>query len=261
MSNKNIRIINQKNIIANLLDNNKKQCSKCNKILDINMFSKTSKICKECRKRIEKERYENNKQRILQRNKKYYDSHKKQVSEQHKEYRTENHKSISEKQKIFYEENKEIILQRNRKYAKEYYIKFPEKKLDQFLRKRTIRLYKSGKTHDENIGCSSDFLRLWMEYNFQYKNDMSFENHGTYWHLDHVIPISKWDIYNNEEHKRKCFHWTNISPLECTKNISKKNKIDLEQLDEHNRILKLFCEENDIDYNELQIPVDDKTSS
>ena len=43
-----------------------------------------------------------------------------------------------------------------------------------------------SKRTKETIGCTYDFLRLWFEYRFD--ENMSFENHGELWDIDHVIP-------------------------------------------------------------------------
>jgi hypothetical protein len=50
------------------------------------------------------------------------------------------------------------------------------------------------------------------------------ENHGKEWHIDHVIPISKFDL-NNQEEQILAFNWRNTMPLSCKENLSKNNKI------------------------------------
>ena len=58
------------------------------------------------------------------------------------------------------------------------------------------------------------------------------ENYGKIWHIDHVIPISKFDLNNNEE-QLVAFNWRNTMPLSSRENLSKNNKIIKEQVLEH----------------------------
>ena len=43
------------------------------------------------------------------------------------------------------------------------------------------------------------------------------------YHIDHIKPISKFDLTNEEEQK-KCFHYTNLQPLFAIDNLRKSNK-------------------------------------
>tara|TARA_Y100000389_G_C17226930_1_gene396151 strand:- start:544 stop:708 length:165 start_codon:yes stop_codon:yes gene_type:complete len=53
---------------------------------------------------------------------------------------------------------------------------------------------------------------------------MSWKNHGLNgWHIDHIKPVSKYNLLDPEEQK-KCFHYTNLQPLWALENIRKSNK-------------------------------------
>lgn len=80
---------------------------------------------------------------------------------------------------------------------------------------------KDSKTK-ELVGCSLLQLRKHLELKF--KRGMSWDNYGTYWHVDHIIPCSLFD-HNDPKQVRQCWHWTNLQPLEAKKNIAKSNKI------------------------------------
>jgi hypothetical protein len=41
---------------------------------------------------------------------------------------------------------------------------------------------------------------------------MSWENHGKVWELDHILPISSFDL-TQEEQLKECFYYTNYQPL------------------------------------------------
>jgi hypothetical protein len=50
---------------------------------------------------------------------------------------------------------------------------------------------------------------------------MSWENHSFKgWHLDHIKPISTFNLIDIEEQK-KCFHYTNFRPLWYKDNLSR----------------------------------------
>lgn len=75
---------------------------------------------------------------------------------------------------------------------------------------------KSSKTF-ELIGCTFEFLKIYIEE--QFKEGMSWENYGK-WHIDHKIPTS-W-AKTEEELKELC-KYTNLQPLWAEDNLSKKN--------------------------------------
>jgi len=74
----------------------------------------------------------------------------------------------------------------------------------------------------ELIGCSVQRAREHIE--SQFTPEMSWENQGTYWEIDHIIPISSFNLTNLEEQKR-CFHYTNLRPLHWLENRKKNNRI------------------------------------
>jgi hypothetical protein len=47
---------------------------------------------------------------------------------------------------------------------------------------------------------------------------MTWENYGTMWSIDRVIPFVKWDLTNPEE-AASCYHYTNSTPLFITTRI------------------------------------------
>ena len=66
--------------------------------------------------RTGKERYQDNREVILKREKEYREANKEKISEQHKEYREANKEKISEKNKEYRQKNKEIKSEKNKEY-------------------------------------------------------------------------------------------------------------------------------------------------
>ena len=101
-------------------------------------------------------------------------------------------------------------------------------KLIKALRRRVYKLVtasglmKCGKT-TELVGCNMDALREYLQR--QFVCGMTWENYGSAWHIDHVIPCSHFDM-SNPQHQRTCFNWQNLRPLWAAENCSRGNKLE-----------------------------------
>ena len=73
------------------------------------------------------------------------------------------------------------------------------------------------------IGCSFEQLKAHLEK--QFNDKMSWENYGTYWHLDHIKPISLFDLANRDQ-LHEAFNYMNCQPLEAKENLKKSNKYE-----------------------------------
>jgi hypothetical protein len=73
----------------------------------------------------------------------------------------------------------------------------------------------------EYLGCSFDFARSYIEQRF--REGMTWENHGTVWHVDHVIPLASFD-FTSDAQIRKAMHYTNLQPLFAHENRTKQDK-------------------------------------
>lgn len=100
------------------------------------------------------------------------------------------------------------------------------------LRKRLAdALVKKGarksKRAIEYLGCTIQECILHLEIHF--KRGMTWENHGTFWHIDHKIPIAEFDL-TKESERQACFHFRNLQPLKCSENLSKSYKVTHPQM-------------------------------
>ena len=89
------------------------------------------------------------------------------------------------------------------------------------------------------IGCNIQYLREWFEYNFT--EEMSWDNYGSFWSIDHIIPVCKFDL-TNEDEKLKCWNWSNLMPVPMKYNSSKKT-VDKNQVNYIVNKLDKFKEE------------------
>jgi hypothetical protein len=89
------------------------------------------------------------------------------------------------------------------------------------------------------IGCNIQYFREWLEYNFT--EEMNWDNYGSLWSIDHVIPVCKFDL-TVEEEKFKCWNWSNMMPVTVKYNSSKKNII-MEQINYIMNKIEKFKEE------------------
>lgn len=89
------------------------------------------------------------------------------------------------------------------------------------------------------IGCSIEFFQMWIEYNFN--ENMNWDNYGKVWHLDHLIPVSSYDL-SVKENQFKCFSWKNYQPLLALENIKKSNTIIEEQIELQQERINEFLE-------------------
>jgi hypothetical protein len=111
--------------------------------------------------------------------------------------------------------------------------------MKKIFRTRFLKIVKKKKCSNisKYLDKPIDEFIKWIE--FQFDNNMSWENHGTYWEIDHVIPCNSFDL-TNEDDIKKCFIWSNLRPLEKKLNSEKRDKICVEIIKNHNKIINKY---------------------
>ena len=197
---------------------------------------------KKQRKEQKKEYDRNHKKQIKEQNKEYYENHKEQGKEQKKEYHKNHKEQIKEQNKEYYENHKE----QRKEYKKEYREGHKEQANEQQKNRCAVDIqyklacllrgrlrgalknnYKCGSAV-RDLGCSILELKIKLEQMF-YPNPktgemMSWENQGSGWHIDHIIPLSSFDLTDRDQLLKAC-HYTNLQPLWAEENLSKGAKL------------------------------------
>ena len=89
------------------------------------------------------------------------------------------------------------------------------------------------------IGCNIQYLREWFEFTFT--SEMNWDNYGSFWSIDHIVPVCKFNL-TVEDEKFKCCNWSNLMPVTVKYNSSKK-EIDMDQIDYIVEKIEKFKEE------------------
>lgn len=168
-------------------------------------------MCKYCEKKMALSKYYENREYNISKNKKYKDENRDKINETRRKYM----------KKIM--ENPEQKIKRNMKS----------------LISAKIRHVKSKHTSDYLGTCMKDIIE-WLQYNMV--NEMTWENYGSYWEIDHCIPISLFNILKEDE-LLDCFCWMNLMPMVNTENRRKSNKIDMERIKHQKDSLKKYSEQ------------------
>ena len=82
-----------------------------------------------------------------------------------------------------------------------------------------ITLSRTPKKIRSYVSIDAFMLREWIENKFT--KDMSWDNYGEYWVVDHIVPLRFFDL-NNENDMRLCWNYKNLMPL-LREDNSKKN--------------------------------------
>lgn len=190
---------------------NEKRCNDCGKVKDINLFgkSKNGKLgrraeCKECAKRLRKQRDSKNREKLNKYARNYRKTCKKEVKD-----------NINKTQNKYY--HKRI------KNDELYKLTITTRNLiRQSFRNKGYS--KKSKTRDI-IGCSFEYLKLHLTKTFEDRYKIPIEQAKEKLHIDHIIPLSS---AKTPEKLLELNHYSNLQYLYESDNLKKGNKINYE---------------------------------
>lgn len=179
---------------------------------------------------------EDNPERDKENRKKWYEKNIDSIKQKRKKYREENRESIKNKQ-AEYRKRPEVI-ERHRNYIKDYnknkYANDENYKVMTVMRDHLRRInnkcrgIKEGST-TEVLGYSVDQYKKYLESCFQ--EDMSWDNYGKLWHIDHSTPITRY-IKSGVTDPKIINSLSNLIPMWKEHNLDKFDKTLREWLDE-----------------------------
>jgi hypothetical protein len=212
------------------------KCTKCLEIKNVTMFGKNKETksgykywCKSCGTEAQ----------ILRRNKEKEEDPEKYHKKWADYYaKTKEHNKELKKIYMSKPENRDKRNEYIRKYKAERKLNDKSFVLYENLRKRIWNsLSNKNNSSKELLGCEIEHYFNWINYTMT--DEMTWENYGKYWNIDHLIPISNFDLSNHEETK-KAFNWKNTWAMESSRNFRKGKSIISEELSEHKKILEEF---------------------
>lgn len=197
-----------------------KKCSKCGVEKDLSCFSirkinnRHRNHCKEC---------------VSKYNKNYNKENAEKISKISQEYYKINQEYYIEKQKTYYQNNKEQVNKISNAWKRN------KRKTDIAFKLKdkvsaSVRLA-FKRTGSKKGGSILNYLpytiqELKEHLEKQFDENMSWENHGIYWHIDHIYPQSLLPYESMEDDNfKKCWALDNLRPLEKVANMKKGNKI------------------------------------
>lgn len=180
-----------------------------------------------CKKRC-LDHYHKNKERLNLERKEFKKLHPEIILKWNRDYRARHPERC--------QENTRLSNLRRRKLQNDWVLNKckndPNFKLSRSLSSRiriAIKQRNCPKYIDKLVGCSSEFLRVYIE--SLWLDGMSWDNYGVYklgqpmtWHIDHKRPLSSFDLFDPEQ-QETCFHYTNLQPLWAIDNIRKSDKL------------------------------------
>lgn len=233
-----------------------KTCLKCSETKEVKLFLTTHNICKDCNNARRREKYKNNEEhRAL--------LIKKAIEVKQKRARIKNQKKAEELEALEAEIGSENTIckycneirpktrfRHNRLKCKDCERDEPLEKLKRLVRARIFAaLNNKEKNTNEYLGCDIQTYTNWLLYN---DKGFTMENRGSVWHIDHVIPLSKFNL-EDECQQLIAFNWRNTMPLTSSENLKKNNRIIKEQVEEHLEKLKKYHAEKNIKLPQIYI--------
>lgn len=201
-----------------------KTCTQCKEELTKDQFYRNSQYkdelhphCKGCKSKKDRARYLRKKDEICKSQRERY----KENAEIYREKaRNRYHKRMSDP-----EERARIATIKNR-WSKERARTDPSYRINRSMSREVSRqISKGGRGWNELLGYTLNDLMIHLECQFNEK--MSWQNYGSYWHIDHIVPKSKFEIKEfGDPEFLECWSLSNLRPLPAIMNLKKYNKME-----------------------------------
>ena len=191
--------------------------------------------CKSCIKIWEKEYRQRNQKRIVQNLREYRKNNPEKVKECSHRYMETHKKEIKQLNIAMRGKRKEYYAdyQRRNKARRNERLKMRRFKDTAFrlhsnlrtaIRNSVTRGHKRRHHWEDLVDWSFNDLKKHLEQ--QFNNGMTWENYGSYWHIDHKIPRRVFNFADPFHHDfKRCWALENLQPLRRIDNLQKSGKI------------------------------------
>lgn len=208
--------------------------------------------CKECKRASDKRWREQNLEKKRATDRKYAQDHAEDNCLRAREWYRNNSVKARETRKKWYLANIDKVNQNRaaynsanqekmrawmNDYMKARYATNTNYRVKQRLNSRIRDYVRKDKPTMNYIGCSTDELKAWLE--FQFDANMTWENMGSFWELDHVIPCAAFD-FSDETEIAECYNWRNLQPLAARDNAKKGSKIIADMIEKHEQLVSQY---------------------
>ncbi len=178
-----------------------------------------------CKKRhLEIRRANYDPEKMSEYNREYRSKHKERLAEANAEWRRANAEHHKANARSWYHSNKERAHANHAAYTKKRKAVDPCFKLAVNLRSRMYRVLRGiNKVGSavRDLGCSLSELREHLEQ--QFHPGMSWDNYGSVWEVDHILPLANYKLDDRGTYRRLA-HYTNLQPLLISENRAKLNR-------------------------------------
>lgn len=153
----------------------------------------------------------------------WYEKNKQKILTTRKEYYLQNQEKIRKNQRLYRETHK----QERNLYEKDRKASDPVYKLRRNIGTAIYKMLTQKKCNlsvMDFLPYSIEELKIHLEN--QFTEQMSWENYGIYWHIDHIYPQSLLPYTSMEDDNfKRCWSLDNLRPLNAIENIKKSNRI------------------------------------
>ncbi len=213
------------------------RCKMCTKS-DASLFSQRNPLR---RKEIKKRWVEKNRERVKEKNREWYSTEKgkksvrssqKKLSNSPKgklkrlKWREKNKESIKEKNRLWRATGKGKASTRNHNKKARSSVKGKIRTMISGPMRQSLKnVSKLGRHWEDLVGFTVEQLKRHIERKF--KPGMSWDNYGSYWEIDHIIPIAAFNYETPEDIDfKRCWCLKNLQPLEKSTNRKKWKHLD-----------------------------------
>ena len=215
-----------------------KLCYKCKVMKDESNFNKKKaskdgldSICRDCQKEYDNSRKEKRKEYKKCYDEKYRELHREELKKKSNVYYhtvakfNKSELTLEQKQykskikKLWYDKNKQRIA----KQKHDLRLNNPMFRLNESISANLYHALKSSKLENHweiLVGYTLKQLKEHLE--SQFDENMTWDNYGEYWEIDHIIPINTFNFISYEDKEFKiCWSLINLRPLEKIANRSR----------------------------------------